>query len=104
MATLDLRNVGKLSIFVLENKAWNFVLTTQAGAPVLTGAAATMVITKGFYNQTLNIGSGLTINAANQIAFTPAPLAAGIYNYTLEIIAVTGEIIRVIDQIQCTNG
>ena len=104
MATLDLRRVGKLFIYVLENKSWNFELAAQAGAPVLTGAAATMIITKGFYIQTLGIGTGLTITAANKIAVSPAPLEQGIYNYTIEIIAATGEIIRIIDQIQCTNN
>lgn len=103
MATLDLRHVGKLFIYVLENKAWNFELTAQAGAPILTGATATMTITKDFYIQTLSIGSGLTITAVNKIAVAPAPLVLGIYNYSLEIIPVTGDVIRIIDQIQCSN-
>lgn len=103
MATLDLRHVGKLFIYILENKAWNFELTAQAGAPVLTGATATMTITKDFYIQTLIIGSGLTITAVNKIAVAPAPLVLGIYNYSLEIIPVTGDVIRIIDQIQCSN-
>ena len=50
MATLDLRNVGKLLIRCLQNIAWSFELTAQAGAPVLTGATATMKITKSYKN------------------------------------------------------
>lgn len=105
MATLDLRNVGQLSIKVLTGKAWNFELTGLSGTPVLTGAAASMVITKrGTVVQTLGIGSGLTITATNKIAIAPASLSENTrHNYTLEITPVSGQVIRIIDVIDVTN-
>lgn len=102
MNILDLRNLGQLSILILLGKPWSFELTGLAGTPVLTGStASTMVIRKrGTVVQTLTIGNGLTITAANKIAIAPAPLTEKVtHNYTLEIIPLTGEIIRIIDTI-----
>lgn len=103
MATLDLRHVGKMLIRVLENKVSNFEIVGQIGTPVLTGAAATFKIIKVAVTTTLTIGSGLTITASNKIAVTLPALQQGIYDYNMEIIPLTGEVIRIIDQIHCTN-
>ena len=102
MSTLDLRNAGKLLILVLAGKPWNFELTTQAGAPSLTGASATMVIT-GSVTRTMAIGTGLTITATNKIAVVPLALPYGLYDYTMDITPLTGEIIRIIGKINATN-
>ena len=102
MVTLDLRHTGQLYILVLANKPFFFEMTAQTGAPVLTGAAATMIIT-GQVNRTLTIGAGLTITAANKIAISTTGLPVGIYNYTLEITPLSGEVIRIIYKINASN-
>lgn len=103
MATLDLRHAGKLLIQVLAGKPWNFEMTANINVPSLTGASATMIITRNGVIQSLAIGTGLTITAANKIAIAPAPLALGNYDYSLEITPLTGEVIRIIDKIHSTN-
>ena len=103
MATLDLRNVGKLFIQVLENKPWPFEMTGGPTCPILIGATATMIISKTGVVQTLTVGAGLTITGVNKIAVNAAPLQEGVYSYSFEIIPVSGEVIRIIHQIQVTN-
>ena len=104
MVTLDLRNEGNIFIKCLENKVRSFELTAKQGAPVITGATITMKITKGVLVQSLSVGSGITITAANKFAITIQALSQGLYNYILEIMPVSGEQINIIGDIHCTNG
>ena len=100
MVTLDLRNIGELFIKTLVNKPWPFELTGGVTCPVLTGATASFIISQAATIQTLAVGAGLTITAANRIAVNAAPLAEGVYNYTFEITPVIGAVIRIANQIQ----
>ena len=100
MVVLDLRNIGVLFIRTLATKPWPFEMTGGANCPSLIGASATMIISSTTVIQTLTVGSGLTITAANKIAVNGSPLAAGIYSYNFEITPLSGAIIRIQNQIQ----
>ena len=102
MPQLDLRNVTKLTIYCLENKLWSFSINAAAGAPSFAGATALMTIKNTAINRTLTVGSGITVTS-NKITVSTTGLVIGTYNYNLEVTAVTGEIIRVIDKIIVTN-
>ena len=103
METLDLRHVGKLFIKTLSNKPWPFEMTGGISCPILTGATATMIISQSGTIQTLTVGAGLTITTVNKIAVNAAPLQEGMYSYSFEIVPISGEVIRIIHQIQVTN-
>ena len=100
MVTLDLRNIGELFIKTLTNKPWPFEMTGGASCPSLIGATATFIISQLTTIQTLTVGAGLTITAANKIAVNAAPLIEGVYNYSFEITPVSGAVIRIANQIQ----
>lgn len=104
MATLDLRNDKKMFVQARENKTRSFTITGNIGSPVLTGAAATLRIElKEVLVAALAIGSGLIITAANKMVVSLPGLPAGLYDYILEIIPVTGELIVLSGLIESTN-
>lgn len=103
MASLDLRHVARVTILILAEKSWNFEIEGPIGSPSFIGATVTMTITRGSMIQILSVGSGITIISAGKIAIVALPLPEGNYTYIFEIIPVTGEVIRLIDEIQASN-
>lgn len=101
MEILDLRNVAKLFIKTLENKAASFAFTGKPGAPSMTGATASLIISKDTVIATLTLGAGLSIIATDKMAVSLPALQAGMYNYIFEIFHADGKVTRIIDQIHC---
>lgn len=100
MASIDLTHEMQLSIKMLANKPDGFEAQFDAGGPVLTGASATLIITKDTFSQTLTIGNGITITGADKFALSLPGLPRGIYDYNFEMIPVSGEIFRINDEIE----